>query len=61
MEAVREVALRIARAFDEVVPGWDELPSDQQSNFTVEVDNEAGRTVLTAPFREAEEPTSGRT
>jgi hypothetical protein len=61
VEAAREAALRIARAFGEVVPGWDELPSDQKSNFAVEVDNEAGQTVLTVPFKEAEEPTFGRT
>jgi hypothetical protein len=61
VKAAREAALRIARAFGEVVPSWDELPSDQKSNFAVEVDNEAGQTVLTVPFREAEEPKSGGT
>jgi hypothetical protein len=51
----REVALRIARVFGEVVPGWDGLSDDRKNDFAVEVDNEFGQTVLTVPFREAGE------
>ena len=55
VEAARQVALRIAHAFGRVVPGWNQLSSDQQNNFTVEVIDEAGQTVLTVPFQDAEQ------
>src|SRR5918997_1882925 len=55
VEAARQVAVRIAQAFGRVVPGWNELSSDQQNNFTVEVMDEAGETVLTVPFKDAEQ------
>ena len=58
VEAAREVALRIAQVFGEVVPRWDDLSYDQQNNFAVEVIDETGHTVLVVPFREAEEPKS---
>jgi hypothetical protein len=60
VEAARQVALRIARVFGEVVPQWDELSYHQQNNFAVEAVDESGRIVLTVPFREAEEPNSLR-
>ena len=52
--AAREVALRLARVFTEVVPYWNDLSSKQQDNFVVEIVDEEGRTVLTVPFRDAE-------
>jgi hypothetical protein len=55
-KAAREVALRLARVFTEVVPYWNDLSSKQQDNFVVEIVDEEGRTVLTVPFRDAEEP-----
>ena len=58
VEAAREVAIRIAQVFSEVVPRWDDLSYDQQNNFAVEVIDETGHTVLVVPFREAEEPKS---
>jgi hypothetical protein len=54
-EAAREVATRLARVFTEVIPDWNDLSSRQQRNFVVEVVDEEGRTVLTVPFRDAEE------
>jgi hypothetical protein len=56
VEAAREVALRIARVFGEVIPLWNDLSYDQQNNFAVEVVDESGQTVLTVPFKEAEGP-----
>ncbi len=58
VEAAREVAIRIAQVFGEVVPRWDDLSFDQQNNFAVEVVDETGHMVLVVPFREAEEPKS---
>ena len=55
VEGARQVAVRIAQAFGRVVPGWNELSSDQQNNFTVEVMDEAGQTVLTVSFIDAEQ------
>lgn len=55
VEAAREVAARIARVFGEVIPLWSELPGERQDNFAVEVVDEAGQTVLTLPFKEADE------
>ena len=54
-EAAREVASRIARIFVEVVPYWGELSSEQRNSFVVEIVDEDGQTVLTVPFKEAEE------
>ena len=54
--AAREAALRLARVFTEVVPYWKDLSYRQQSNCVVEVVDEEGRTVLTVPFRDVEEP-----
>ena len=56
VKGARQVAVRIAQAFSRAVPGWGELSSDQHSNFVVEIVDEAGETVLTVPFKEAEEP-----
>jgi hypothetical protein len=58
VDAARAVALKIARIFVEVVPYWGELTSKQQNDFVVEIVGEAGQTVLTIPFKEAEEPRS---
>ncbi len=55
VEAAHEVASRIARIFVEVVPYWSELSSKQRNSFVVEIVDEDGRTVLTVPFKEAEE------
>ncbi len=58
VDAARAVALKIARIFVEVVPYWGELTSKQQNDFVVEIVGEAGQTVLTISFKEAEEPRS---
>ncbi len=58
VDAARAVALKIARIFVEVVPYWGELTSKQQNDFVVEIVGEAGQTVLTIPFKEAEKPES---
>jgi len=58
VEAARRVALRVAKVFMEVVPYWDDLSSEQQSNFVVQIDDESGQTVLIVPFKEAKEPNS---
>jgi hypothetical protein len=55
VEGARQVAARIAQAFGRVVPGWSELSPDQHSNFAIEIVDEAGETVLTVPFKEAEQ------
>ena len=57
VDAAREVASRIASIFVEVVPYWGDLSSEQRSVFVIEIVDEAGQTVLTVPFREAEELT----
>ena len=51
IEAARQVGFRIARSTREVVPHWNDLTSDQQKNFAVEVVDGAGQTVLTVPCR----------
>jgi hypothetical protein len=53
-EAARQVAVRIAWAFGEVVPGWSDLSPEQQKNFIVEVVDEAGQAVLSISFSDAE-------
>lgn len=58
VEAARRVALRVANVFMEVVPYWNDLSPEQQNDFVVEVDDESGQTVLTVPFKEANEPNS---
>jgi hypothetical protein len=55
--AARQVGFRIARTTREVVAQWNDLPSDQQKNFAVEVVDAAGQTVLTLPCKEAEDLT----
>jgi hypothetical protein len=55
IEAAHGAAIRIARVFGEVVPGWDELTYDQQNSFAVEVVDETGHTILVVPFRETDE------
>jgi hypothetical protein len=55
VEAARRVVLRVAKVFMEVVPYWNDLSSEKQNDFVVEVDDESGQTVLTVPFREARE------
>jgi hypothetical protein len=37
------------------VPYWNDLPSEQQNDFVVEIDDESGQTVLKVPFRDARE------
>ena len=56
LEPARQVALRVARVFVDVVPYWDDLLPDQQDSFAVEIDDEGGQTILIVPFREAQEP-----
>ena len=55
VEAARQVALRVAKVFMEVVPYWNDLSPDQQDDFAVQIDDESGQTVLIVPFREAKE------
>jgi hypothetical protein len=54
-KAAREVALRLARVFTQVIPDWNDLSYRQQDNFVVEIVDKEGRIVLTVPFRDAEE------
>jgi hypothetical protein len=54
VEAARQVALRVARVFVEVVPYWNDLSPDQQDGFVIEIDDESGQTVLIVPFQEAQ-------
>jgi xanthine dehydrogenase molybdopterin-binding subunit B len=61
IEAARQVGGRIAQLTREVVPQWNDLPSDQQKNFAVEVVDGAGQTVLTLPCKAAEELTAATT
>ena len=56
VEAARQGAERIARAFSRVVPRWSELTSNQRKNFMVEVVDETDQPILTVPFEDAEEP-----
>jgi hypothetical protein len=55
VEAARAAALRVAKVFMEVVPYWNDLLPDQQTDFIVEIDDEGGQTVLIVPFNEAKE------
>jgi hypothetical protein len=55
VEAARQVALRVAKVFMEVVPYWNDLARDQQDDFVVQID-EGGQNVLIVPFKEAREP-----
>jgi hypothetical protein len=57
IEAARQVGFRIARTTREVVPQGNDLPSDQQNSFAVEVLDRAEQTVLTVPCKEAEKLT----
>jgi hypothetical protein len=61
LDAARGVARRVVKVFTDVVPYWSELSSDQQSDFVVEIVDEAGELLLTIPFREAEAATPGLT
>jgi hypothetical protein len=54
IEAARQVGFRIARTTKEAVPQWNDLTSDQQKAFAVEVLDGAGQPVLTVPCKEAE-------
>ena len=58
VEAARQVALRVAKVFMEVVPYWNDLSPQQQSDFAVQIDDESGQTVLIVPFKEAKERNS---
>jgi len=44
--------------FAEVVPYWSELSPKQKADFVVEILDESGETVLTVPFKEAQEKSS---
>ena len=55
VEAARQVALRVAKVFMEVVPYWNDLSPEQQNDFVVQIDDESSQTVLTVPFRDARE------
>ena len=57
IEAARQVGFRITRVTRDVAPQWNDLPSDQQNSFAVEVLDRAGQTVLTVPCKEAEKLT----
>lgn len=54
-DAARKAALRLVWVFSEVVPYWDELSYEQQSDFVVEVADEEGRIVLTVTFQDEDE------
>jgi hypothetical protein len=56
VEAARAAAQRVARVFMEVVPYWSDLSPDQQEEFRAEIVDENGQTVLTLPFRDANQP-----
>jgi hypothetical protein len=56
--AARRAALKIANIFAEVAPRWNDLSSQQRNSFVVEIVDDAGRTVLTVPFRNAKQPAS---
>ncbi len=56
--AARKAALKIADIFIDVVPNWSDLSFQQRNTFVVEVVDETGQTVLTAPFRKAKQPAS---
>ena len=55
VEAARQVALRVAKVFMEVVPYWNDLSPEQQNDFVVQIDDESSQTVLIVPFRDARE------
>jgi hypothetical protein len=50
--AARRTARRVADVFMKVVPYWDELTDEQQDRYVVEIRDEAGRLLLTVPFRQ---------
>jgi hypothetical protein len=56
VESAQRVARRVADVFMEVVPYWDELSSEQQNRYVVEVVDEASGLLLTVPFKGMEEP-----
>jgi hypothetical protein len=58
VEAARQVAVRIALTFEDVVLGWSELSPDRHDCFTIEVMDEAGDTVLSVPFNDAQQSKS---
>jgi hypothetical protein len=53
VEAARQVALRVAKVFMEVVPYWNDLSPEQQDDFVIQIDDESSQTVLIVPFRDA--------
>jgi hypothetical protein len=53
IDVAREIALRIAHVFVEVVPYWSGLSRIQREAFVIEIVDEAGQTVLTVPLTEA--------
>ncbi len=55
VEAARQVALRVAKVFMEVVPYWNDLSPEQQNDFVIQIDDESSQTVLIVPFRDARE------
>jgi hypothetical protein len=56
VDAAREAAQWVAKVFMEVVPYWSDLSPDQQEEFRAEIVDENGQTVLTLPFRDANQP-----
>ena len=50
--AAQQAARRVADVFMKVVPYWDELTDEQQNRYVVEMRDEAGRLLLTVPFRQ---------
>ena len=55
VDAARRMALRVAKVFMDVVPYWNNLSSEQQNDFVVQIDDESGQTVLIVPFNDAQE------
>lgn len=55
VEAARKAAQKLVQVFSKVVPYWDELSYQQQSDFVVDVVDEKARTVLTVSFRDGYE------
>jgi hypothetical protein len=54
IEAAHGIAVRLARILIEASPYWKDLSARTRKTFVVEVVDEAGRTILTVPFIEAE-------
>jgi hypothetical protein len=58
IEAAHAVALQLARVLIAARSSWRELPIEARKQLVIEIVDEAGQTVLTVPFTEAEGPIS---